>query len=284
MNTPESLASMEQHTALLYEASKLLGAPPNLKSAMEAVLTGALHRHGLSACLFLTDPGEGPLRVEFSLGLSSVFAGSIRVPKGEGVIGMVYASAVMRQVEAGQRQDGDPLLDTLIQRQRLSAVLILPLKADGRIIGAAVYGSQTARQFPEEAARQIAELTDHLALALYNGRRVADLEASRSKMEAQVASTGQELSKTNARLVQKVRELKTVYDLALATAASRRVEDIVRVMITGIKELIDVQGAAFFLFEGTSDTLEPAPPASISRRPPRANSSARPAKAAGSSR
>ena len=76
-----------------------------------------------------------------------------------------------------------------------------------------------------------------------------------------MASTVQELSRTNAHLVQKVRELKTVYDLALATAASTRVEETIRVMITGIKELIEVQGAAFFLFQGSSETLEPVLPA-----------------------
>ena len=104
-------------------------------------------------------------------------------------------------------------------------------------------------------------MSDHLALALYNGKRVSDLETSRHALEAQVASTVQELSRTNGRLVEKVRELKTVYDLALATAASRRVEDIVRVMVNGIKELIDVQGAAFFLFEEDEATLKPILPA-----------------------
>ena len=90
---------------------------------------------------------------------------------------------------------------------------------------------------------------------------MSDLETSHHQLEAQVASTAQELSRTNSRLVQKVRELKTVYELALATATSRRVEDIVRVMVNGIKELIEVQGAAFFLFQGTSDRLEPVSPA-----------------------
>jgi len=260
MNTPEPPRHPEHRTALLYEASKLLGAPVNLKSGLEALLTGILHRHALSACLLLTEEREGLLHVEMSLGVSSTFAQSIHVPRGEGVIGIAFASALPRQVESSNSGD-DKVLHALFQRQRLCGAVLVPLKADGRVIGVALYGSQTVKTFSPEAVQELSELSDHLALALYNGKKVSDLETSHQALEAQVASTVQELSRTNTRLVQKVRELKTVYDLALATAASRRVEDIVRVMVSGIKELIDVHGAAFFLFEENAVTLKPILPA-----------------------
>jgi signal transduction histidine kinase len=260
MKTPEHYRNPEEHTALLYEASKLLGAPAGLKSALDALLTGVMHRHALGTCLLLTDSGDSILRVEFSLGISNTFARSIEVPRGEGVIGVVFASALPRRVESPNGH-GDKLLPALFQRQRLSSALILPLRAEGRIIGAAFYGSQTAKTISEETARDLTELSDHLALALYNEKKVSDLETSHHQLEAQVASTVQELTRTNSRLVQKVRELKTVYELALATAASRRVEDIIRVMVDGIKDLIEVQGAGFFLFQGNSSRLEPISPA-----------------------
>ncbi len=252
---------MKDHAALLYEASKLLGAPSNLKSALDALLTGVLHRYELSTCLLLADTGEGALRAEFSLGVSSTFAQSLSVLRGEGSIGVVFASALARQVESPNGKEDDPLLHMIFQRQRLSAALMIPLKAEGRVLGTAFYGSQTAKTFSEKAIKELTELTDHLALALHNRKRVADLETSHHRLESQVASTVEELSRNQTRLVQKVRELKTVYELALATAASTRVDEIVRVMISGIKELIEAQGAAFFLFQGSPDTLEPVLPA-----------------------
>jgi signal transduction histidine kinase len=257
----KSDANREQYAALLYEASKLLGAPPNLKSALDVLLTGALRQYELSTCLLLTDAGEGLLRVVFSLGVSSTFAQSIAVSKGQGAVGVVFASALVRQIDNPNGNGDDALVQQLFARQRLSSALITPLQAEGRVIGAAFYGSQTAKSFSEEAVRELTELSGHLAQALYNGKRVSDLEQSQHRLETQVASTIQELSRTNERLIQKVRELKTVYDLALATAASRQVEDIVRVMISGIKELIDVQSAAFFLFQRDAATLEPVLPA-----------------------
>src|SRR5207302_5006385 len=236
-----------QHTALLYEASKLLGAPANLKGALDTLLTGVLHHYGLSTCLLLVEGPDGLLRAEFSFGISQTFAQSFGVPKGAGPIGVAFASGLPRQIEGQNDLDGDDLLRSLFQRQRLAAALILPLKAEGRDLGAAFFGAQTMKTFSKTIIEELSSLAEHLALALYNGRKVSDLEQSHKRLEAQVASTAQELSRTNTRLVQKVRELKTVYELALATAASTKVDEIVQVMSSGIMELIGVQGAAFFL-------------------------------------
>ena len=254
-------ASKERHTALLYEASKLLGAPQNLKTALDGLLTGIFHQFGLTTCLLLVDAGDGLLQVDYSMGISQTFAQSIRIPRGEGLIGVSYASALPRQIEAPKDLNGDELLNTLFQRQRLATSLILPLKAEGRVLGAAFFGSQATRPFSETAIEELSALTNHLALALYNSRKVSDLENSHRRLEGQLASTLQELARTNTHLVQKVRELKTVYDLALSTATSTQVDEIVRVMSAGIKELLGVQGAAFFFFEGTSDRLVPELPA-----------------------
>jgi len=48
---------------------------------------------------------------------------------------------------------------------------------------------------------------------------MSNLKDFNQGLEIEVAAATGELSKTNHRLVQKVRELKTIYDLALATAA-----------------------------------------------------------------
>ncbi len=256
----QSDAARDQHAAFLYEASRLLGAPPHLKNALEALLSGVLHQYRLSTCLLFVDAGDDILKVEFSLGISQTFAQAALVSKGDGPIGVAFASALPRQIQMPDL-DGNDLLRTLFQRQRLSAALILPLKAEGRVLGAAFFGSQTEKTFSASVTQDLSILSDHMALAIYNGRKMSDLEKSHQRLEAQVASTVQELSRANTHLVQKVRELKTVYELALATAASTQVDEIIRVMSSGIKELIGVQGAAFFFLQGSSDVLVPVLPA-----------------------
>ena len=253
--------SREHHAQLLYEASKLLGAPANLKSALDSLMTGIFHHHGVQTCLLLTESADGLLRAEYSLGVSQTFSQSVAIPRGQGLIGIAFASDRAREIQAAKDLAADDFMKALFQRQRLASGVVIPLKSEGRVIGTAFFASQTAKNFSGGAIEELSALCDPLALALSNGKKVADLRESHKRLEAQVASTVQELSRTNTHLVSKVRELKAVYDLALATAASTKVDEIIRVMTTGIKELIGVQGAAFFLLEGLSDTLEPMLPA-----------------------
>src|SRR4051794_29103804 len=93
-------ADQERYAALLFEASKLLGAPPKLKSAFDALMTDLLHYYDFSVCLLLTEKSGGVLEPEFSLGLSSAFVRSLRVPRGEGALGVVFASGLARQMES----------------------------------------------------------------------------------------------------------------------------------------------------------------------------------------
>src|SRR5437879_2600227 len=90
---------------------------------------------------------------------------------------------------------------------------------------------------------------------------MSELKDFNKGLEFEVAATAGELTKTNQRLIQKVRELKTIYDLALATAASTNVDEIVQLIIQAVKELVDVSAAAFFLYDKSSGLLTPLPPA-----------------------
>lgn len=245
---------------LLFEASQLLGAPIQFKMGLDSLLTGVLHQYRISCCLLLVETPEGPLRAEYAMGVSQTFAQTIDVQQGQGLLGIVFASGLARQIDSEKEAAEDALLATLFQRQRLRGARLVPLKAEGRVLGVALYGSQNALALGDKEQKELAQLTDALALALFNNHKVAALETTKKSLEAQVQSTVQELSRTNTHLVQKVRELKTIYELAVASAASTRVDEIVRLMSSCIKELVGVQGAAFFL-QTSGGRLEPVLPA-----------------------
>ncbi len=255
MSTPET------SSLLLYEASKLLGAPLHLKNGLDSLLTGAFHHYGFSTCILLVENNDGFLRAEYALGVSQTFTQSVRIAKGEGAIGVAYASALARVIASGEELEDKEVLKSLFERQRLKSAILLPLKAEGRVIGTALFGSQQAKRLPEDRIQELSTLTERLALALYNNKKVADLEAFNKGLQAQVASTVQELSRTNTHLVQKVRELKSIYELAMATTAATTVDEVVRLMTSCVKDLVGVQGAAFFFLRGSIDTLEPVLPA-----------------------
>lgn len=245
---------------LLYEASQLLGAPLQLKNGLDTLLTGVLHQYHLNCCLLLVEADAGRLRVDYAIGVSQTYVQTVEVMTGEGIAGVAYASALARQIDSENEVSDDPFLSTLFQRQRLRGARLIPLKAEGRILGVAVYGAQQPLVLSLDQQKELAQLSDALALALYNNKKVADLESTKKSLEAQVSSTVQELSRTNAHLVQKVRELKTIYELAISSAASTRVDEIIRLMSACVKELVGVQGAAFFM-QSAGGRFEPILPA-----------------------
>ena len=255
------LSNLQERSSVLYETSRLLGTPAGIRESLEGVFTGILHRYNLSACLILIESDEKRLRAEFAAGVSMEFARSVTVEHGQGVAGITYASGQPRLMEDIHPAENDPLISALAERQPVRSALFVPLAVDGRILGTAAYFSRVPRAFQNETVDSLTGFTNHVAIALRNRRKVSDLQAVNQRLESEVVTILRELQLTNQRLVNRVRELKTVYELALATAASTNVEDIIRVIIGGIKELVEVQGGAFFMFDPSSGILEPIPPA-----------------------
>jgi signal transduction histidine kinase len=250
------LSNLQERSSVLYETSRLLSAPSGIHDSLDAVFTGLLHRYRLSSCLLFVLEGDA-LIVEASAGVSTQFAKSLRVKPGEGLVGVTYASGAVRHL--AEADDQDPVLGQLLERQPIGASVLVPMKADGRVVGTAVYLSQRSESFNEEQIASLSAFTDHISLAFRNGRRMGELQFSNQRLESELATTLRELHQTNSRLIRKVRELKTVYDLALATASSSNVGEVIQVMIRGVKELVEVQGAGFFLL-GSAGSLEPVGP------------------------
>lgn len=252
---------LQDQTHVLNETSRLLGLPWELKGAMEGILTEMLHRYNLSSCLVFGPVNETELRVRYATGISESLANTLRVQFGEGAGGIAYASATHRMIsEFNGAESNDPLLKELVQRQQVRSALFMPMEGDGRTWGVAAYFSRTAHNFPESTQNSLKSFTQQLALAFRNAQWMSELKEANQGLEQQVNATSGELNKTQQRLIQKVRELKTIYDLALATAAFTQVEDTVQVIIRSVKELVDVGSAAFFLYDRSSGRLEPLMP------------------------
>lgn len=256
------LVHLEERASLLYDTSRLLDAPGGLAQSLDIVFSGLVHRYKLSsAILFTANEDRQTLRADYAIGLSSEFTRNLTVRRGEGLAGVVYASGIVRVTADASTERADALLGEMIGRHQTRSALWVPLKVEGEILGTAVYFSREAAAFGEEQIQALNQFTDYIASALRNSKRYLRLETDNRRLETEVASVVRELTQSNSRLVQKVKELKTVYELALATAASGNVEDIIQVIISGAKDLVDVQSGAFFFFGKSSGFLEPAGPA-----------------------
>jgi signal transduction histidine kinase/HAMP domain-containing protein len=260
---------LQEQSRIMNETARLLGLPWELKGALEDILNGMLHRYNLSACLVFSPTDSTPgivddsdLRVQYASGVSDSLAEKLTIRRGQGAGGVAFASATQRLIsDINGAAQNDPLLRELAQRQQVRSVLFVPMQGDDRTLGVTAYVSRAPDNFSAGAVRALAIFTQQLALAVRNAQRMSDLKDFNQGLEFEVASTASELNKTNQRLIQKVRELKTIYDLALATAASTNVQEIVHVISQAVKELVDVSAAAFFHYDKASGMLEPLPPA-----------------------
>jgi signal transduction histidine kinase len=253
---------LQEQSKVLNETARLLGLPWELKTGLDRILTGLLHRYNLSSCLVFSTTGGPELRVLYSSGISESLSDKLVVRLGQGAGGIAYASGSHRLISdietSGQN---DALLQELVQRQHVRSALFVPMDGDGKASGVAAFFSRTPQNFSDSSIESLTQFTHQLGMAVRNAQLMSMLKESNKGLESEVASASGELTKTNQRLVQKVRELKTIYDLALATAASTNVEEIVQVIIRAVKELVDVAAAAFFLFDKPSGMLEPLRPA-----------------------
>jgi signal transduction histidine kinase len=252
------LLNEQERSSVLYETSRLLTSPGGLRDSLEGVLTGVLHRYQLTSALLFVHSASG-LHVDASAGISLDFSKALTFQPGQGLLGVAYASGLLRRVEDASRED-DSLVSELFKRQQVRTALFVPMKADGQTLGVAAYFSRQEGAFKEASTESLRSFTDHVALAFRNAQQVGALQSVNRRLESEVSTVLRELGQTNIRLIRKVRELKTVYDLALATAASTQVDDILRLIIEGIKELIEVQSGAFFVWDAATGHLEPLAP------------------------
>lgn len=255
------VTNLKQQSALLYETSRLLDSPMDFQHSVERLLGELLHHHHLVSALMFKKTAENELRIQFSSGVSTEFAETWRGSPGEGVVGVCYAAATPRLIGNVPREKEDVFLQDLLGRHNVRSAFLCPMTVDGRGWGVAAFLSGSLDGFTAEEVESLTLFAQHLTLAVRNEEALSGLKDLNRRLEGEVSSTVSELRQTNGHLVRKVRELKTIYDLALVTAASTRVEDIVQLIIDGVKELADVQGGAFFLLEKNSGCLEPLRPA-----------------------
>jgi len=255
-----SAADLQERAEIIYEASRLIAGPLTLAPQLDRVFAGVMHRYDLAACAVLLLDATGTLRCDFVVGLSSEYARRWVVAPGEGVAGIAFASGSPQLAERIDNQNADVLLKDLHVRQRIASALFVPMLHEGRSMGLVAYLSKKPGGFSEERTETLAHLCQYLAQAQALRRQVSQLEDKNRRLEAESSVTLRELNQANQQLVRKVRELKTIYDLALATAASSNIEEIARVIIRGVKDLAEAQSGAFFLLapDGTLDPIAPA--------------------------
>jgi two-component system, cell cycle sensor histidine kinase and response regulator CckA len=108
---------------------------------------------------------------------------ALRIERGQGVAGTVWATGQPMRVEDRQLQPRFAL-DESLRTEGLRGMLAVPIRTGGIVNGVLVVGSRAARRFTDADERALGRVAEHAALAIQNARLFAAERASRAEAEA----------------------------------------------------------------------------------------------------
>ncbi|MBI4618228.1 MAG: SpoIIE family protein phosphatase [Planctomycetes bacterium] len=186
-----------------------------LERILDIVVQGAGASGG---SILLYEAGSDDLRIGASFGVDGILAQEVRVRPGERISGWVLERN--QPVLVNGPASDHPLFRHLPPRAGIASSLVLPLCSKGRRIGVlAIHRARGAGRVPEPFTEADLEafriFADTIAVAINNGRMLAELREARSVLERQkenlarqnriLAASNRLLSEDNIRREQELR-------------------------------------------------------------------------------
>ncbi|MFI9812523.1 PP2C family protein-serine/threonine phosphatase [Saccharothrix variisporea] len=125
--------------------------------------------------VLLTDPGGGQLVARATRGLEEEVFHGVRVPVGSGFAGRV---AQTREPVQLSHVDETTVVNPLLWRRGLRALLGVPMVAGGDLVGVVHVGSLVDREFTEEEVDLLRLIADRLAVGVHAHRSRAERDAA----------------------------------------------------------------------------------------------------------
>ena len=190
--------------------------------------------HADTAAILLLDDDGRVLRARAAKGIEEEVEQNVRIPVGKGFAGRI---AAQRKPIAVADVDHADILNPILRQKGIRSLLGVPLLVEGRVIGVLHAGTLTPRDFTDADADLLQVAADRAALAinhavLYERERNARVEADRA--------------------VGVMRAVQQVTDAALSGLS---LEDLLRVLLDRITEILDADTAAILLLDDDGRVL-----------------------------
>ncbi|HSF32955.1 MAG TPA: response regulator [Candidatus Tectomicrobia bacterium] len=207
----EMAASLEQHeaalqrkvveTETLYEISQEITAQVALEPTLRLIVERARDLSRAEVSLLALRQGESEtFAFEAYSGTESQTLLEARFHPGEGLSGQVVMTGTPMMVNDYLEEfRTSPFLDA-VKKVGVRAIVAVPLKARGKVIGVLIVTSRVPHKFREEDQQLLSALADHAAIAIENAKLYEQVRQYAEALEAKVESRTQELQETNRRL------------------------------------------------------------------------------------
>ncbi|MEA3339059.1 MAG: GAF domain-containing protein, partial [Chloroflexota bacterium] len=223
----ETKQRAEEMTAL-YHTSLEIGTPTDLPNLLWTICDRAARLLGVSkGGLYLYDEAREELELAVSYKLELDFAG-IRIGLGEGVAGRVVQTGQSLTVDDYSRWEGRAVT---YEEEPFAAVIGVPLRWQGRIIGAITLS--------EEMKRRTFTSADERLLGLFAQQAAAAIESARLYGEAR----------------RHVEELTALHTIDVAIASTLNLDEVLERIYEQIGALMDIDAFHIALYNEEEDTF-----------------------------
>jgi PAS domain S-box-containing protein len=173
----EAVARLRQLEAISEAALTHLDLDRLLANLLDGVRT--VMKADTSVVLLLDETGD-ELVASWSRGLEEEVEARVRVPVGKGFAGRVAATLQPVYIPDVRRAD---VVNPLLVKRGLIALLGVPLLVEGRLLGVLHVGSVKARVFTKDDERTLQLLSDRIALAIEQARLYEAERAASRRLE-----------------------------------------------------------------------------------------------------
>jgi len=246
-----ALKEAGENLQTLLNASRSIVSEASIQEIYNQVVDLVWKRVDRAPCLLWMQDKDGFLRIKYFRNFSPDLVQRLHVQPSEGFLGRAFESR-FPQVVPDAAAVPEYLDDATRRSLDVTCAAHFPLEIDGKSAGALTVYAAAPGFFSEDRLEMISTLMEYLSLAAQNARLYEGMEAANRRMASEVSSTSQELTVTNLRLIQRVRELRLLHDATRLTVETPHLDAAAATILDQMARLINVEKTGLFLAEGES--------------------------------
>ena len=243
---------------MLFSVSKVVSSQIEVSQILNAVTGMLLSKFSNAMCAVFLPEEDGMLKVVAKRGYSPSFTKSIKMKKGNPIVDAYISTktTVIKDLSALDEEFYGYFKDEDIVTQ-----MNIPLINEyGSAIGVLNVSSKSEEIFRQDIVDVIVLAQQYLSVALRNAAIYKNIVEENAKIKNEMNIMSNEIIKTNSKLVQKVKDLRSLFDMAYLASSSSDVVDVGDVIIQKIREVLGFETGALIVQKDDYQTFYLAAP------------------------
>jgi len=243
---------------MLFSVSKIISSQIEVSQILNSVMEMLLNKFGDAMYAVFLPEEDGTLKVAAKRGYSQLFTKSVKMKKGNPVVDS-YLFAKTTIIKNLAALDGE--FYGYFENENAVAQINVPLVNEhGAAIGVLNVSAKSEEIFRQDIVDVILLAQQYLSVVLRNASMYKNMVEENTKIKNEMSIMANEIIKTNSKLVEKVKDLRSLFDISYLASTSRDVVDVGDLIILKIRELLGFETGALIVQNDDFETFHLAPP------------------------